>query len=237
MCCRAQDFGDRSSTDVACCTKVLVTSDHVATGEKIIIRIFDSDRFSSDDALGMVQVDLVKMMEFVGNNRLRRQHSRLKPAQSGMKCSGTLEWSWGFFPIWKMSSESEEKKQAEEEELRGEGLGGADPGTGREGNAAQPGLLYKLMKGLAPEPFAWEQERKKRRLDSLAWLTGQRARETLEASQPPSLERRCGVLKFHIHQAHNLQMQDNSGTWVKGTSRKTGHGAIGGRPGESWFCL
>lgn len=165
------------------------------------------------------------------NNQLRRHTSELKAAHSGMKVRGTLEWSWGFFAISKLSSKSDATAQVEQEELHGDKLGGDDKGTGRSGTAEQPGLLYRLMKGISAEPFPWELERRKRRLDSLAWLTGQRAREALEASQPPGKEFRCGVLNFHIHQAMDLEMEDMSGTYTR--KRGAGHGAVGGHPGAS----
>ncbi len=211
----------------------MIDSDTVASGERINITLFDSDRFSADDALGLVEIDLVRMLEQgpSENNQLRRHTSELKATHSGMKVQGTLEWSWGFFGITKIAPQSDAKGQVENEELNGDKLGGDDKGTGRSGTAEQPGLLYRLMKGISPEPFPWELERRKRRLDSLAWLTGQRGREALEASQPPSKDNRCGVLNFHIHQAIELEMEDMAGTYTR--RRGAGSGAAGGRPGES----
>jgi Ca2+-dependent lipid-binding protein len=210
---------------------VLVDSDHVADGEHVVIRIYDSDRFSSDDSLGMVRVNLLKLVETPAdgsNDSLQRQTTTLTAEHAGMKVGGTLDWSWGFFPIHKMPSHSGEQADVTEEEFAAEKTGAT---TGRKGDSEAPGLLYKLMRGLAPEPFEWEQERRQRRLDSVAWLTGQRAREDVEASLPPTEDYRSGILNFHIHQATDLQMETSSGTFHRLKS-KNGNGAIGGRPSE-----
>ncbi len=210
---------------------VLVDSDHVANGEHLIIRVYDSDRFSSDDTLGQVDIDLLKLVEKSADDSssLRRQTNTLRAAHTGMKVEGTLDWSWGFFPIRKMPSLSEEKVEINKEEVAAEKTG---TNTGREGDAEEPGLLYKLMRGMAPEPFAWEHDRRQRRMESLAWLTGQRARESMEASLPPTEDYRSGVLNFHIHQATEVRMEEGHGTFHRSHHSKSGNGAIGGRPGK-----
>lgn len=53
---------------------------------------------------------------------------------------------------------------------------------------------------LEPKPFDWEEERLKRRRESVKWLTGQRKREALEAQELPSKNRRSGILAFNIIQ-------------------------------------
>lgn len=53
---------------------------------------------------------------------------------------------------------------------------------------------------LEPKPFDWEEERLKRRRESVKWLTGQRKREALEAQELPSKDRRSGILAFNIIQ-------------------------------------
>jgi len=214
---------------------VLITADAIETGERVRIVVYDSDRFSADDAIGMVDVDLADLLE-KGNGRQKRNElmeetTELKPTRHGMPAQGRLLWSHAFYPLWKMPQDDKQKTDIGKEEWDHTKRGENDIGTGREGQAQVPGLIYSLMGQLKPEPFPWEAERRKRRLESIAWLTGERARETLEASVKPNLERRSGILQFSVKQCINLEYQ-RTGKTFSSQSDKRSSSAAGGRPGE-----
>ena len=214
---------------------VLIVADAIESGERVRIVVYDSDRFSADDAIGMVDVDLADLLE-KGNRRSRKQdmmeeETQLVPSRPGMPAQGRLYWSHAFYPLWKMPEDGKAQKAAGEEEWQHEKHGENDIGTGREGQVQMPGLIYSLMGRLAPDPFPWEAERRKRRLESIAWLTGERARETLEASVRPSLDRRSGILQFAVTQCNNLEYQRTGKTFAS-QSNKRHSSAAGGRPAQ-----
>lgn len=197
--------------------------------------VYDADRFSADDAIGMVDMDLADLLE-KGNHRsekkdMMEEQTDLVPTKNGMPAQGRLFWSHAFYPLWKMPEDGKAQKAAGEEEWQHEKHGDDDIGTGREGQVQMPGLIYSLMGRLAPDPFPWEAERRKRRMESIAWLTGERARETLEASVKPSMDRRSGILQFAITQCNNLEYQRTGKTFAS-QSNKRHSGAAGGRPGK-----
>ncbi|KAG7562247.1 hypothetical protein FFLO_02333 [Filobasidium floriforme] len=214
---------------------VLVVSDAIESGERIRIVVYDADRFSADDAIGMVDIDLADLLE-KGNHRSERkdmmeEQTDLVPTKNGMPAQGRLFWSHAFYPLWKMPEDGKAQQAAGEEEWQHEKHGNDDIGTGREGQVQMPGLIYSLMGRLAPDPFPWEAERRKRRMESIAWLTGERARETLEASVKPSMDRRSGILQFAITQCNNLEYQRTGKTFASQSSKRHS-GAAGGRPAQ-----
>lgn len=156
--------------------------------------------------------------------------SKLSPVKAGKAAQGELYWSHAFYPVWKMPQDDKAKTEMKDVEWQKEKHSSSDIGTSLEGSSLQNSLLYKLMSRLAPEPFPWEAERRKRRLESIAWLTGERARETLEASMAPSLSRRSGILQFGITQCMDLEVDTTSGTFSKSNRDSS---IAGGKPALS----
>ncbi len=181
---------------------VLVIADAVESGERVRLTIYDSDRFSSDDALGMIDRDLAEMLDEStrggGSENYQHREDLLVPTQKGLACQGVLQWSYRFAPLWKLTKDSQEKKDIAEKEWDREKHSPEDIGTGREPSTTNPGLMYRLFDRMVPEPLPWEADRKKRRLESLSWLTGAASREALEATMPPSPERLSGVLQIAV---------------------------------------
>jgi hypothetical protein len=182
----------------------------------------------------MVDEDLADLLER-GNHRPKRdrlleEETNLVPTRNGMPAEGCMLWAHAFYPLWKMPQDSDAKKEIGAKEWQKESHGEDDIGTGRGGGAQVPGLIYAMMGRMKPEPLPWEAERRKRRMESIAWLTGERARESMEASLKPSLERRSGILHFGVLQGMDVELKHNNGTFGSQSSKK-GSSAAGGKPG------
>ncbi|WVN84973.1 uncharacterized protein L203_100110 [Cryptococcus depauperatus CBS 7841] len=181
---------------------VMVRADTVELGDFFRIRANDADRFSADDTLGAVFVDLASLISS-SSNELQHRSDPFVADQPGMKASGILNWSVRFCPLWQMSREESDAKLGDSKKLR---LKAEPPG------APDPYWLT-LMKSFLPKEEDWHKERTKRREEAKAWLEGKKDRELLEAQEPANNDRPSGVLHFHIHQCLDLESESTSGTY------------------------
>ncbi|WVQ72521.1 hypothetical protein IAR50_002078 [Cryptococcus sp. DSM 104548] len=184
---------------------VLVTSDAIESGEILRIRSNDADRFSADDSLGVVLIDLATLIECSASNGggLQRRSDAFIADRPGMRASGVLNWSVEFCPLWQMPpEEASEKLEATRQPI-------TTP------SRPEPSWLT-WIKSLLPGDETdeeWERNRKKRREDTRAWIEGKKEREILEAELAASETRLAGILRFHIHQCLDLEIEPTSGTY------------------------
>lgn len=173
---------------------ILVTSDAIQSGEKLRLRLCDSDRLSADDAIGVVEADLADLVDQTNSSdgSLHRRRDEIKADQPGMHTSGCLEWSVRFCPLWQMSLEEMSRKI--EHKRRTQDRDPADQ--------TKPWWL-EMIEGFVEKPD-WEADRATRRKETLAWFTGEKERDEMEADTKPTDHLRSGVLQFHIHQCNGM---------------------------------
>lgn len=186
---------------------ILVSSEAIEVGEQLQLRVCDSDRFSVDDTIGRVSVDLGEIIEQSespqgGKYNLFRRHDDLEPDQPGMKAQGQLDWSVRFFPLWQIPPAEFYRRLEEIKDRRG------------EGQTISPWWLHWLDEWM--EKPEWERERSKRRREMVDYFTGERKRDELEAALPPTGEFPSGVLQFHVHQCAGKSWRLG---WADGRSR------------------
>jgi Ca2+-dependent lipid-binding protein len=171
---------------------VLVTSDSIEAGERLRIRVVDSDRFSADDAMGRLEIDLADLVDqsIASGDQLHRRQDPLKADRPGMKTSGHLNWSVRFCPLWQMQPEEMMQRMQSIKEARRR----AEPSD------LEPPWWLKMIQEIAVDKPDWENERAERRKETLAWFTGERERDEMEAAVRPSDDLRSGILQFHVHQ-------------------------------------
>ncbi|KAH9812381.1 hypothetical protein DFH28DRAFT_1084256 [Melampsora americana] len=80
---------------------VLITPDQLLEQEKICLTVCHSDRISSDDVLGKVEVDLQTAVKNPGS--MTKQNSELTARLPGFNVQGSLSWSVGYFEYHKDS--------------------------------------------------------------------------------------------------------------------------------------
>lgn len=200
---------------------VLVDAETIEVGEKLVLRVCDSDRFSADDSMGVVEVDVANLIETSTDKKLQQSNGlvrRIDPLTSerpGMRTQGDLEWSVCFYPLWKVPQDELEKRVLAVRDRRG------------EGHTTPPWWLEWLEKYM--DKPDWEKEREEKRKDTLELFTGERARDEIEASMKPPADICSGILQFHIHQCSELELESLSGTY-SGASVSRRKSAASGKP-------
>lgn len=174
----------------------LVSTDEVEGGEYLRLRVSDSDRFSSDDVIGQVEVELAELIDTTSEAKAPvRRRDDIQPDRPGMRCQGTLTWSVRFVPLWQMpEKELNERMKAIK--------------TGRPGECDEPmpQWMHWLAEMVGGEKPDWAKKREERNRQTLAWFTGAQERDALEAMAKPNEHLRSGVLQFHIHQLTGMSL-------------------------------
>jgi hypothetical protein len=165
---------------------VLVTSDAIESGEKLRLRLSDSDRFSADDSLGTVEVDLASLVDetYTTSDQLRRRRDPLKADKPGMKHAGTLDWSIRFCKLWQMSPEDMQKRMDKVKKER----------PGEPVVIEQSWWIEKLISFMEGQP-SWVGPRTEKRKETVAWFTGERERDEMEAGVKPDEDLHAGILQ------------------------------------------
>ncbi|KAI1746066.1 hypothetical protein F4680DRAFT_442337 [Xylaria scruposa] len=77
---------------------ILVTPEEVNAGEKLRLQLWDSDKWTADDDLGRVEVDLKDLMHNKEtSNRIQDREDRFTGEDVEEKMPGSLVWSVGYF--------------------------------------------------------------------------------------------------------------------------------------------
>ena len=130
---------------------LLVTEDAISADERLRLRVCDADRMSADDAIGVVELELVDIMGESVQRRLGeevRRKDELRPDRPGMKTSGHLEWSVRFCSIRKTPFEEIERQMREKN--------GDDPKKG-EPPPSEPPWWLNLVSSIAEGKPKWEE--------------------------------------------------------------------------------
>ncbi|KAL2075858.1 hypothetical protein VTL71DRAFT_801 [Oculimacula yallundae] len=103
---------------------ILVSPQEIDAEEKLRIQLWDSDRFTADDDLGRVEVDLKELMHSSNTkNKISEREDRFKGQDPGENMPGTLSWSVGYFaktPITdqQLAKQTVDKQIKSKEELK-----------------------------------------------------------------------------------------------------------------------
>ncbi|OCF61231.1 hypothetical protein L486_00877 [Kwoniella mangroviensis CBS 10435] len=198
---------------------VLVSSDAIEAGERLRIKACDSDRFSADDALGVVEVDISDLVD-THSSKLFFRTDDLKEDTPGMKCSGRLNWSVQFHGLWQMSSEKIKKRSMETNALQDD----INPPEIHQ----VPFWMEMLSKIIDKNDEKWYKLRQEKRKETSAWFNGEKERDRLEAEEKPDEGYRSGILQFHVHQCIDLEVEPLSGTYSSHTTSR--NSPAGGKP-------
>ncbi|KAI0598810.1 hypothetical protein F4775DRAFT_553079 [Biscogniauxia sp. FL1348] len=97
---------------------ILVTPEEVNAEEKLRIQLWDSDRWSADDDLGRVELDLKRLMRDSQTfNRIQDREDRLFGQDHDEKMPGSLVWSVGYFSKMRIT-ETQLQQQTVNEDVR-----------------------------------------------------------------------------------------------------------------------
>lgn len=90
---------------------VLVSPQEIDAEEKLRIQLWDSDKWTADDDLGRVEVDLKELMHSSKTkNQILDREDRLRGQDPEEKYPGTLSWSVGYFSKTEITTEQLNKQ-------------------------------------------------------------------------------------------------------------------------------
>ncbi|KIW17456.1 hypothetical protein PV08_04650 [Exophiala spinifera] len=93
---------------------ILVTPEEVNADEKLRLQLWDSDKYTADDDLGRVEVDLKELMHSTKfKNKMCDREDRFVGEDPDEKMPGTLQWKVGYFSKIKITEEQLKKQTAE----------------------------------------------------------------------------------------------------------------------------
>lgn len=77
---------------------LLVTPEELNVGERLRVQLWDSDRFTADDDLGRIELDMKQLMKGdETNGKMCDRTDGFKALEAGENMPGKLEWSVGYF--------------------------------------------------------------------------------------------------------------------------------------------
>ncbi|RPB25083.1 hypothetical protein L211DRAFT_136673 [Terfezia boudieri ATCC MYA-4762] len=74
---------------------LLVNAEELRAGERLVVEVWDSDRFTVDDLLGRVEVDIIDLVQRKG--KMKTRTDSLMGFSKEQIMPGTLTWSVGFY--------------------------------------------------------------------------------------------------------------------------------------------
>lgn len=97
---------------------LLVTPAELNVDERLRLQLWDSDRFTADDDLGRIEVDLKQLMRSDDTNgKMHYRKDGFKALKRGETMPGKLEWQVGYFSKTRLQ-ECQYKKQTFDEDIR-----------------------------------------------------------------------------------------------------------------------
>ncbi|KAI0378225.1 hypothetical protein F5Y04DRAFT_165370 [Hypomontagnella monticulosa] len=166
---------------------ILVTPEEVNAEEKLRLQLWDSDKWSADDDLGRVEIDLKTLMK--SPNKFHDREDRFTGQDSDEAMPGSLLWSVGYFSKMRIT-EKELEVQTVNEEIRTR-----DQLKQHVSDLAE----HKLREAGKPSD---DDEVKQQKAQDYRELE-----EAMIISAPPSTDLVSGVLSVQIHNITGLEVQ------------------------------
>ncbi|KUI53527.1 hypothetical protein VP1G_00950 [Cytospora mali] len=97
---------------------ILVTPEELNAEERLRLQLWDSDKYTADDDLGRVEVDLKEIMKSPeSHNRMQDREDRFTGQDPDEKMAGSIQWSVGYFAKVRIT-EQELQQQTVDENIR-----------------------------------------------------------------------------------------------------------------------
>ncbi|KAK5255300.1 hypothetical protein LTR40_010888, partial [Exophiala xenobiotica] len=169
---------------------ILVTAEEVNADERLRLQLWDSDKYTADDDLGRVEVDLKELMHSPKfKNTMCDREDRFVGEDADEKMPGSLQWQVGYFTKTTITEE-QLAKQTAEPEIRSE----ADLRK-KVSETAESKLREATAHDESKEIKQQKQEDYKEREDQLM------------ISSPPPNDYVSGIFSIQIHNITGLEVQ------------------------------
>lgn len=94
---------------------ILVTPEELNAQERLRLQLWDSDKYTADDDLGRVEVDLKELMHNPeSHNKMRDREDRFTGQDPDEKMAGSLQWSVGYFSKVRITDKALEQQTFDE---------------------------------------------------------------------------------------------------------------------------
>lgn len=169
---------------------ILVTAEEVNAEERLRLQLWDSDKWTADDDLGRVEVDLKELIHNPDtHNKMQDREDRFTGQDPDEKMAGTLQWSVGYFSKLGITQEQLEKQTVNRDIQTKEQL--------REHiSQLSANKLREASKG--PD----DEELHQQRVQDYAQVE-----DDMIISAPPNQEFPSGILSVQIHNITGLEIQ------------------------------
>ena len=174
---------------------LLVSSQELDVNERLRVQLWDSDRFTADDDLGRIELDLKKLMKSdETNGRLCDRTDGFRALKAGDELPGKLEWSIGYFSKLRI-----QKSQLEQQTY--------DPEIHTMDQLKEQVdqiCTRKLREASVKDGF---KGRDKQELDQQKAQELKTRQDAMIISAPPPAGHPSGVFSLQIHQITGLELQ------------------------------
>ncbi|KKY29110.1 putative c2 calcium-dependent membrane targeting [Phaeomoniella chlamydospora] len=172
---------------------VLVGPEEFNAEETLRVQLWDSDRSTADDDLGRVDLSIKELINSKkSKGQLMDRKDRLSGDTKGEKMPGTLEWSVGYFPKTRITSE-QLANQSEEPGIK----------TPKDLEQRVSEVAEKKLREATAHDESKEIEQQKMQ-DYLE------REENLIISSPPADDHPSGILSIQIHQITGLELEQTN---------------------------
>lgn len=166
---------------------ILVTPEEVNAEEKLRLQLWDSDKWSADDDLGRVEVDLKSLMK--SPNKMHDREDRFSGQDPDETMPGSIVWSVGYFSKMRITSKELEQQTINEEIRTRDQLK-------RHISEVSERKLREAGKAADDEELRQQKAQDYREIE-----------ESMIISAPPSIDLVSGILSVQIHNITGLEVQ------------------------------
>lgn len=169
---------------------ILVTPEELNASEKLRLQLWDSDKYTADDDLGRVEVDLRELVYGNGmKNKMCDREDRFVGEEPDEKMPGSVQWSVGYFEKTRITEE-QLAKQTEDPNIRT-----IEDLKKQVSETAEHKLREATAQDESKEIKQQKQEDYKEREDALI------------ISSPPPNDHLSGIFSIQIHNITGLEVE------------------------------
>lgn len=169
---------------------ILVTAEELNADERLRLQLWDSDKWTADDDLGRVELDLKELIHSPEtHNKMQDREDRFTGQDHEEKMAGYLQWSVGYFSKLKIT-EKQLQQQTVDDTIRSK--------QELREHVSQLSASKLREAGKAPD----DDELHQQRVQDYAAIE-----DDMIISAPPSQDHPSGILSVQIHNITGLELQ------------------------------
>jgi hypothetical protein len=174
---------------------LLVTPEEINVDERLRVQLWDSDRFTADDDLGRIEVDLKHLMKSEETNgKMHKRSDGFRALKKGQEMPGKLEWEVGYFSKTRIQ-DCQLKSQTYDPEIRT---------MAQLRDSVDAACANKLREASIKER---DSDRDKRELEQQRAQELKATQDNMIISAPPPDNYPSGILSLVIHNITGLELE------------------------------